>query len=266
MPDDVGPDLDLALQIADEADVVTRARFLAADLQVETKPDATPVTEADKRAEQVIRERLAGHRPDDGILGEEFGDDGAHDRRWIVDPIDGTANYLRGVPVWCTLIGLEVDRDLVVGVASAPALGRRWWAARGRGAWTRDVDGTVRRLHVSGITSLKDASFSYSDEAHWADVGAHDGLRTLIGTCWRTRGYGDFLSHVLVAEGAVDVAAEPALMPWDMAALVPIVTESGGTITAYDGTPALAGGNAVTTNGYLHEDVLTVLRGGALPQ
>ena len=254
-------DLALALAIADAADRVTMSRYRARDLRVETKPDTSPVTEADRACEHTIRRMLAQERPADGVLGEELGTaDGTVGRRWIIDPIDGTKNYLRGVPVWCTLLALEQDGDLVVGVASAPALARRWWAASGAGAFTRDVDGSCRRLQVSGVAELRDASFSYSDEEYWAERGAAAGLRTLVDSCWRTRAYGDFLSHVLVAEGAVDIAAEPALAPWDMAALVPIVTESGGRITAYDGSPALAGHCAVTTNGHLHEQVLAVLQ------
>lgn len=255
-------DLELALAIADAADAAASSRYLATDLVVETKPDRTPVTEADKHTEQVIRDLLAAQRPDDGVLGEEFGDGGGGERRWIVDPIDATANYLRGVPVWCTLIALEVRGELVVGVASAPALGRRWWAARGAGAFTRDVDGSVRPLRVSAVASMPDASFSYSDPVGWSHRAAAEALPTLVEECWRVRAYGDFLSHVLVAEGAVDIAAEPALMPWDVAALVPIVTEAGGRITAFDGGPAVTGNSAVTTNGRLHEEVLGLLRTG----
>lgn len=254
-------DLALAHQICDAADEVTLSRYLAADLKVETKPDTTPVTEADQAAERTIRELLTNQRPDDGVLGEEFGTDTTgNGRRWIVDPIDGTKNYLRGVPVWCTLIALEDAGELVVGMASAPALGRRWWASRGAGAFTRDVTGAVRRLRVSGVRELADASFSFSDEAGWEQRGAAEGLRTLVEQCWRTRAYGDFLSHVLVAEGAVDIAAEPALAPWDMAALIPIVTESGGTVTGYSGGAAMDEYCALTTNGHLHEVALGVLR------
>ena len=260
-------ELDLALTIADAADQVTMGHYLSRDLRVDTKPDRTPVTEADQAAEQTIRQLLTEHRPGDQILGEEFGtEDSDSDRRWIIDPIDGTANYLRGVPIWCTLIALEVAGQPVVGVASAPALGRRWWAAAGAGAHTRDVDGSQRALHASGIADLGDASFSFSDERGWAERGAAAGLRDLIEKCWRTRGYGDFLSHVLVAEGAIDIAAEPYLAPWDMAALAPIITESGGSMTAFDGSDPLTGLSAVTTNGHLHELVLTMLRTGPLNQ
>lgn len=257
-------DLDLALRIADAADAVALGRYLATDLVVETKPDATPVTEADKRTEQVIRAMLAQERPADGVLGEEFGDSGIPDRRWIVDPIDATANYLRGVPVWCVLVALEVAGELVVGVASAPAMGRRWWAVQGGGAFTRDVDGSVRRIGVSAVAAIPDASFSYSDHRHWEARAAPGALQALVDGCWRVRAFGDFLSHMLVAEGAVDIAAEPDLQPWDIAALVPIVAEAGGRITAYDGGPPIRGRSAVTTNGILHEPVLSVLRSGEI--
>lgn len=257
-------DLTLALELADAADRVSMSKYLDLELQVETKPDSSPVTEADKATESALRELLAQQRPDDGLLGEEFGTQTQDaDRRWILDPIDGTKNYMRGVPVWSTLIALEAGGELAVGVVSAPALGRRWWAARGAGAHTRDVTGTVRRLRVSAVTDLGDASFSFSDEEWWQERGAAPGLRTLIEDTWRARAYGDFLSHMFVAEGAVDIAAEPALAPWDMAALVPIVEEAGGRITAFDGTPALTGHCAVSTNGHLHEVVLGVLHSRA---
>lgn len=257
------PDLTLALQMADAADQVTMSHYLTDDLQVETKPDQSPVTEADRACEQLLRQRLETLRPEDGQWGEEFGQQGTADRRWIIDPIDGTKNYLRGVPVWATLIGLQDGEDFPVGVVSAPALRRRWWASTGGGAFTQDPDGRVRQLQVSGVRNLEDASFSYSDEDYWRERGAATGLRRLIQSCWRTRAYGDFLSHVLVAEGAVDIAAEPALFPWDMAALIPIVTQSGGTITGYDGGPALERGCAVTTNTHLHADVLSMLQSPA---
>ncbi len=260
-------DLDLALRLSDLADEVTMATYRKADLQIETKPDRTPVTEADRACEALLRQRLTQDRPADSIVGEEFGDVGSGNRHWVLDPIDGTANYLRGVPVWCTLIGLTVGPSLaestpVVGVVSAPALGRRWWAAQTLGAHTSDIDGSTRRIHVSGVASLTDASFSYSDEVGWDARGAGRALRKLIGSSWRTRAYGDFLSHVLVAEGAVDVAAEPYLMPWDMAALVPVVTEAGGRLTGFDGSPALAHGSAISTNRALHTAVVELLAQG----
>ena len=259
---ELGSDLELALAMADAADLITMDRFGALDLVVETKPDLTPVTEADKATEVALRAMLAELRPGDSVLGEEFGtSDGSAARRWIIDPIDGTKNYVRGVPVWATLIALVADGEVVVGVVSAPALARRWWAASGSGAWGRMLDREPVRLQVSLVRSLNDASLSYSDAVGWSSITA-TGLESLLNTTWRQRAYGDFWSHILVAEGAVDVAAEPALGPWDIAAIIPIVTEAGGRITAFDGRPALEGGCAVTTNGALHEAVLHLLRGG----
>lgn len=252
-------DLALAVHLADEADAVTMGRFGALDLHVTTKPDLTPVSEADTATERLLRDILARERPDDSILGEEFGASGTSLRHWIIDPIDGTKNYVRGVPVWATLIALVVDDEVVVGVASAPALGRRWWAAAGLGAYARMFDHEPKRLQVSAVTSLRDASLSFSDAIGWER--APHGLDALIASTWRQRAYGDFWSHVMVAEGVVDVAAEPELGAWDMAALVPIVQEAGGRITAFDGGPALAGGCALTSNGRLHEQALAALNG-----
>jgi histidinol-phosphatase len=253
-------DLQLALELADRADVLTLARFQALDLVVETKPDLTPVTDADKGTEQLIRGMLADSRPADGIVGEEFGDQGGTGRRWILDPIDGTKNFVRGVPVWATLIALADGDRVVVGVVSAPALGRRWWAATGEGAWAGgELVPEPRRIRVSRIGRLADASLSFSDATGWADGG--NGLDALQRAVWRTRAYGDFWSHLLVAEGAVDVAAEPELAIWDVAALVAVVEEAGGTITSTSGGHVLAGGGAVSTNGVLHREVLAELAG-----
>ena len=253
------PDLALALELADTADAISLARFRSRDLQVETKPDLTPVTEADRAVEHELRRRLAERRPGDLVLGEEFGGALAPSgRQWVLDPIDGTKNYVRGVPVWATLVALVDDGTPVVGVVSAPALGRRWWAAAGLGAWTRGPEGQ-RRLQVSAVRELSDASLSFSDGVGWAP-GVLD---SLAARTWRTRAYGDFWSHLLVAEGAVDIAAEPELNPWDIAALIPIVVGAGGTITGYDGSPALTSGSGLTTNGRLHEPVLRLLAGHA---
>jgi histidinol-phosphatase len=258
---DWSDDLQLAYRLADEADAITLDRFRSLDLVVETKPDLTPVSDADRAVEQALRQTLQRERPDDAVLGEEYGHEGVGERRWIVDPIDGTKNYVRGVPVWSSLIALTVGDEVVVGVVSAPALGMRWWAARGHGAWTGASLMHARRLHVSRVASLADASVSFSEYADpaWQSTGTHDGFHTLLGSAWRTRAYGDFWSHMLVAEGAVDVAVEPELGAWDMAALVPIVEEAGGRITAVDGSAPLDGGNAVSTNGLLHDDVLRTL-------
>ncbi len=263
-------DLELALALADAADELTVGRFRAADLVVETKPDLTPVSDADRAVEEMVRRRLGTARPDDRVVGEEQGgeqpDAGWQGRRWVVDPIDGTKNFVRGVPVWATLVALVDGTDVVVGVVSAPALGRRWWAARGAGAWAStsvresgvgSASDGARRLRVSGVAALDDASLSYSDREGWPDAGA--GFEELTRRCWRTRAYGDFWSHVLVAEGAVDVAAEPDLSVWDVAALVPVVEEAGGRVTSRDGGPVLLGGGAVTTNGLLHDQVLDLL-------
>lgn len=251
-------DLDLALALADAADELTMARYRAGDLVIETKPDMTPVTESDQAAERELRRILAERRPGDGVLGEEYGGGAAAQRLWILDPIDGTKNYVRGVPVWATLVSLTVDGTPCVGVVSAPALGRRWWAATGLGAWTRGPEGE-RQLQASRVSALADASLSFSDHVGWPG----DRLDRLTGAAWRSRAYGDFWSHVLVAEGAVDVAAEPELAPWDIAAIVPIVHESGGRITSYDGGPVMARVDAPTsalsTNGLVHDEVVALL-------
>ncbi len=253
-------DLDLALQLADAADAIAMAGFRSATLVVETKPDLTPVSESDRAAEQAMRALLAEHRPHDSVLGEEFGAVGDAPRRWILDPIDGTKNYVRGVPVWAALVALLDGDDVTVGVVSAPALGRRWWAARGQGAWLSEPGfAEPRRLHVSGVERLTDASFSYSDQVGWQSRGAGPGLAALNDLTWRQRAYGDFWSHMLVAEGAVDVAAEPELQSYDLAALLPIVEEAGGRVTAYDGGSPMLGGSLVSTNGRLHDEVLDLL-------
>ena len=251
-------DLDLALELADVADSIAMGRYRAADLVVRTKPDLTPVTEADQAVEQALRELLAVSRPDDAVLGEELGGDPDPQRRqWVIDPIDGTKNYVRGVPVWATLVALVAQGRPVVGVVSAPALGRRWWAAEGHGAHGRGPEGT-RLLSVSAVHDLADASFSFSDAVGWPE-GA---LAAVTQRTWRTRAYGDFWSHMLVAEGAVDVAAEPELNVWDIAALIPVVQEAGGRITGYDGSPALLAGSGLTSNGVLHDAVAALVRTG----
>jgi histidinol-phosphatase len=245
---------------------------------VDTKPDLTPVSEADRAVEERLRRHLARARPGHGVLGEEMGDRagtsfghgaGADTGwRWVIDPIDGTKNYVRGVPVWATLIALQghgpvgPDRSgaAVVGVVSAPALGRRWWAARGEGAF---ADGN--RIGVSAVATLADASLSYASLSGWEAAGRGDAFLALARRFWRTRAYGDFWSHVLVAEGAVDVAAEPEVTLWDLAALQVIVEEAGGRFTDLSGAPTAGGGSAVSSNGRLHEEVLAALAGEPLP-
>ena len=257
---DLQADLALALALADAADAITTARSGAADLVVEAKPDLTPVSDADRAVEEAIRARLASDRPSDAISGEEFGSGGDGPRRWVIDPIDGTKNFVRNVPVWATLIGLLYGDEPVVGVVSAPALNRRWWAARGAGAWSRFAGGEPRRLAVSRVSALEDASLSYASLGGWADLGRRDAFIALTDRVWRTRAYGDFWSYMLVAEGAVDLAAEPELSLWDMAALAPIVTEAGGRFTGLDGVPGVHQGNVAVSNGLLHEEFLAALR------
>jgi histidinol-phosphatase len=252
-------DLRLAHVIADQVDSVTMSRFKALDLRVETKPDLTPVSDADRTAEEVIRAQLARARPRDAIHGEEFADTGHGPRQWVIDPIDGTKNFIRGVPVWATLIALVDAGQPVLGLVSAPALGRRWWAANGSGAWTGRSLAAATRLQVSGVTDLADASLSYSSLTGWEAQGRLDNFLDLTRKVWRTRAYGDFWSHVLVAEGAVDLSCEPELALHDMAALVPIVTEAGGRFTSIKGVPGPFGGSALVSNGLLHEAALQVL-------
>ena len=249
-------DLRLAHVLADAVDGLTTDRFKASDLRVDTKPDLTPVTDADLAAEQLVRSQLARTRPRDAVVGEEMDDTGHGPRRWILDPIDGTKNFFRGVPVWATLIALVDGNAPVLGVVSAPALGRRWWAATGSGAWSGRSLSTAKRLHVSTVGRLEDASLSYSSLAGWEDDDRLDPFLSLTRRCWRTRAYGDFWSYMLVAEGAVDVACEPELSLHDMAALVPIVTEAGGTFTSLDGDPGPWGANALASNGLLHDELL----------
>lgn len=251
-------DLALALELADVADSISLARFRALDLHVETKPDRSPVTDADRAVELAIKEVLSAKRSDDGIVGEEFGNSGSGSRKWIIDPIDGTANYLRGVPVWATLIALSVDGKAVVSVVSAPALGRRWWAAPSL-AKTSDIDGSVRNLKVSAITSLENASLSYNNLQLWDSNGYLDRLIALSRKVWRTRAYGDFYSFMLLAEGSVDVVAEHDLKLYDIAALVPIVEQAGGQFTAINGPLTEETSSVLATNGKLHETVNSYL-------
>ena len=253
----MSPDLELALELADLADAVALPRFRARDLDVETKSDATPVTEADRGAEAAMRQALAAARPDHAVLGEEEGLVGPPDatHRWVLDPIDGTANYVRGVPIWATLIGLMAGDDVLVGVVSAPALGRRWWAARGEGAF---ADGAP--IHVSGVDTLADTHLAHAGVGTFYEYGHGDALVDLTRRVWRSRGLGDFWMHCLVAEGAFDVAVEPIVSLWDLAAVTVIVEEAGGRFSDLQGCPGPAGGSALSTNGRLHEEVLAAFR------
>jgi histidinol-phosphatase len=255
-------DLALAHRLADAADAITMDRFNARDLVVETKPDLTPVSDADKAVERMVREAVATERPGDGVLGEEEAElVGTSGRRWIVDPVDGTKNYVRGVPVWSTVIGLQdAEGRIVVGVVSAPALARRWWATLGGGAFVSEPGSTEpRQIHVSKVHALADASLGYS-EVRWVPEQDQPKWDALLRTVWRVRGYGDFYSHVLVAEGAVDVAAEPELNLYDVAGVSLVVTEAGGRFTGVDGVDGPDRGSGIATNGLLHDAVLAALR------
>ena len=260
-PPDAGlaADLELALRLVGLADTVTTERFRAADLVVSSKPDLTPVSDADQAVEQLIRQQLAADRPADAFCGEESGTSGSGPRRWVLDPIDGTKNFVRGVPVWATLLALLVDDDPVLGVVSAPALGQRWWAARGQGAFCSSFGQPPRRLRVSQVSRLADASLSYASLSGWAEQGRQQAFLQLIDGVWRSRAYGDFWSYMLVAEGAVDLAAEPELSLWDLAALAPIVTEAGGRFTGLNGVDGVQQGNAAASNGLLHDALLAAL-------
>ncbi len=257
-------DLALALELADLADEITLGRFRAFDLAVETKPDLTPVSEADHAVEQRLRERLAVDRPDDAVLGEEYGssEGSGGTRRWILDPIDGTKNYVRGIPVWATLLALRDGGALTVGVVSAPALNRRWWARRGEGAFLDDgLAGSPRRLHVSGVRELGDATFLFGGLEDWGAEGRLGALLDLGSRCWRTRGFGDVWSYMLVAEGGADIGIDPSVSMWDVAAPQVIVEEAGGRFTDLAGVARADGGSGVATNGLVHEAVLEILGG-----
>ena len=249
-------DVRLAHVLADNADALTMARWKALDLQVSAKPDLTEVTDADLAVEDALRATLKRARPRDAVHGEERQDTGHGPRRWIIDPIDGTRNFVRGVPVWATLIGLMDGDEVVVGMVSAPALQRRWWASKGGGAFTGKTLASATRLQVSGVDAVEDASLSYSSIGGWVSSGRGQEFVDLMRESWRTRAYGDFWSYMLVAEGAVDIACEPDLALYDMAALVPIVTEAGGRFTNLDGVPGPVGPGALATNGRLHDLVV----------
>ena len=280
------PDLELALELCDLADSITIKAFRRPDLAVETKPDLTPVTEADRQVELSMREELGRRRPDDLIVGEEFGQSGATrttgtagtagtgtapPRRWIIDPIDGTKNFVRGIPVWATLVALESGGVLTVGVVSAPALGRRWWASRSRGAYAGPLDAgplaagpapasrTGSPIRVSAVSRLEDAQLSNASLAGWEDHGGPSRVVDLALRCWRDRAFGDFWSHMLVAEGACEIALDPIVSLWDLAAIQVIVEEAGGRFTDLSGIVRADGGSAISSNGLLHDEALVIL-------
>lgn len=258
------PDLAFALELADLADSIALPRFRAADLRVDTKPDRTYVTDADLAVERALRERIEAGRPGDGFFGEESGRSERGSRRWIIDPIDGTANFLRGVPNWATLIALEVDGAVTTGVVSMPALGSRWFAETDGGAWREDRGADPRPIRVSGVGELADASLSFQSIAQWRDAGRLPDLLELQQRVWRDRAYGDSWSYMLLAEGLVDIVAEFDVKAYDLAAHVPIVREAGGRFTDVEGSETAWNGSSLATNGALHDAVVSVLaRAGA---
>jgi histidinol-phosphatase len=265
-------ELEFALTLADIADEISLARYRALDLVITTKPDKSPVTDADKSVETAISSAIHGKYPNDGIVGEEFGTSGSRgsrDRYWVIDPIDGTKNFLRGVPTWATLIALVENENVVASVVSSPALYRRWYASVGGGAFVTEgassagspgeTKSVPRKLAVSKVSQISDASIAYSDFQGWGARRAN--FEKLLDGAWRTRGLGDFWSHMLVAEGAVDVAIEPSLALWDMAALDLIVREAGGKFSSLDGVDGPFGPNAISTNGALHSAIVAALNG-----
>lgn len=259
-------DLAFALELADLADSISLPRFRAADLTIETKPDRTFVTDADQAVERALRDRIESALPGDSFLGEESGSAERGSRRWIIDPIDGTSNFLRGVPNWATLIALEVDGEPTVGVVSAPAFGARWWAETGTGAWGQQPNEAPRQLRVSGVRDLEHASLSFQSIEQWDLAGYLQPLVTLSRTVWRDRAYGDMWSYMLLAEGLVDIVAEFDVKPYDLAALVPIVREAGGRFTDIDGAESAWNGSSLATNGALHDAVVDLVSRTRTPE
>jgi histidinol-phosphatase len=245
-------DLRFAHELADAADAITLARFRSLELRVDTKPDLTPVTDADRAAEEAVRSLVAASGRGESVVGEEGGGDtGPQAARWIVDPIDGTRNYVRGLPVWATLLALERDGVVDLGLVSAPALGRRWWALRGEGAWS---DGA--RCRVSDVGRFEDAVVSTTSARHMPA-----GWHAFAGRAWAERSFSDFWQYCLVAEGAVDVAADETLQLWDYAAVELIVTEAGGRCSTFTGAAPSPGASFIASNGRLHDEAVAALRG-----
>ncbi|WP_396668155.1 inositol monophosphatase family protein [Microbacterium sp. R86528] len=256
---DLTDDLELALRIADAADSASMSRFDSEDLEVSKKADATHVTEADLATERVIRDLIEAERPSDGIFGEEFGVTGDSARQWIIDPIDGTANYLKGIPMWSTLISLAIDGIPRVGIVSQPSIGRRWWGATGLGSWTNTPSGSIRRLAVSAINSLAESSVSFQSIEQWRDADELPALERLTSAVWRDRGYGDAWPYMLLAEGRLEFVAEFGVKEYDIASHVPIILEAGGRFTSFTGNDSLSERSSLATNGVLHDDYLMLL-------
>jgi histidinol-phosphatase len=258
----VAEDLNVALELADVADQITLSRFRADDLIVETKPDLTPVSEADTAVERAVREMLAAIRPGDSVVGEEYGDSTAPDssRRWIIDPIDGTKSYVRGIPLWATLLALQEDGEVTAAVVSAPALQRRWWASAGDGAFVADgLSSEPRRVRVSAISTLGDSHLSYADLVDWGEIGRLDAVLELIQSCWRSRSLGDFWAYMLLAEGSIEISLDPLASLWDLAAPQLIVEEAGGRFTDLGGVRTADGGDAIATNGLVHDAARAII-------
>lgn len=254
-------DLATAMDLADIANAITVRRYHARDLTVRSKPDRTPVTDVDLKVEDSLRTVLADRLPADLVAGEERGGEVGPGRTWIIDPIDGTKNFLRGVPAWASLIALVDDGRPVVGVISAPALGKRWWAATGAGAWCRTgYDGEPERLAVSKVSDIADSYVSTTDLGSWVKHHSREAYLRLVDACWESRAFGDFWQHCLVAEGAVDLAVEPSVSPWDVAAVQILIEEAGGTFTDLTGRARFDGGNALSSNGHLHGAALELLK------
>lgn len=259
-------DLRVAWELANIADSITMDRFEADNLKVKAKPDLTPVSDADLAVERAIRTYLNDHCPTDDIVGEEFGGNADYvGRQWVIDPIDGTKNFVRRVPTWATLIALMVDGIPRMCVISAPALQRRWWAAEGTGAYRCSANSPAKQIHVSEVSELRHASISFSSLIGWKRKNLMDNFINMMNYSWRMRGYGDFFSYCLMAEGAVDVAAEPEVCLWDLAALDILVREAGGRFSSLDGRPGPHSGEAVATNALLHDQVLRAINLGELP-
>jgi histidinol-phosphatase len=254
--------LTLAHAACDEADELARSVFRR-DLEISTKPDKTLVTQADTAIERAVRDRIHAAHPDHGLVGEEYGTEaGDAPTRWYIDPIDGTHNFVRGVPLFGTLLAVERDGELQVGVLSAPALRERWWARRGGGAWARSAgDDVPRRIHVSQVSEIGDAHVLYGSGQEIRASGRAPGFGAMLDAAWRERGFGDFWGYALLAEGAAEAMVEVGLSSWDAAAPTVLVEEAGGRVSDFDGRRAIDAGTFVASNGLLHDEVLARLRG-----
>ncbi|MBP1999939.1 histidinol-phosphatase [Paenibacillus shirakamiensis] len=265
IPSTITDDLEFALTLMDAADTLTLHFFQSENLETETKEDETPVTKADRLVEEQLTAMINKERPFDHILGEEFGvSEGKGGRRWIIDPVDGTAGYLRGQQVWATLLALEEDGDIILGIVSAPAMNKRWWASKGKGTWSapcrpEGANQQAARCFVSKVASLRNSQFSFSSPWSWAEADVLPSLLDLCSNSERSRGFGDFLSHVMVAEGTIDYACEPITSLWDYAAFIPIIEEAGGKITNFSNLKNLTSTSLICSNGLLHERIIRAI-------